>query len=116
MNSRLVRIRKAIMKEVSDIIQKDIKDPRVSGVISITEVDLSVDYRYARIYISIYGSEEQKEKTMDAIIGSTPSIRYEVGKRIRLRHVPELEFIKDDSLERGSRISNLIDKISKGDI
>jgi len=116
MFSRGERIRKALIKEVSDIIQRHVKDPRISGIVSVTDIDLSADYGHAKIYISIYGTEEQKENTMEAIEDSTPYIRKEVGRRIRLRHVPELEFRMDDSLERGSRITNLIDKISKGEL
>jgi ribosome-binding factor A len=116
MFSRGERIRKALIKEISDIIQRHVKDPRISGIVSVTDVDLSADYGYAKVYISVYGTEEQKENTMAAIEDSTPYIRKEVGKRIRLRHVPEIEFRRDDSLERGSRITNLIDKISKGEL
>jgi len=116
MFSRGERIRKALIKEISDIIQRHVKDPRISGIVSVTDVDLSADYGYAKVYISIYGTEEQKENTMEAIEDSTPYVRKEVGRRIRLRHVPEIEFKMDDSLERGSRITNLIDKISKGEL
>jgi len=116
MFSRGERIRKAIIKEVSDIIQRYVKDPRISGIVSVTDVELSSDYGYAKVYVSVYGTEEQKENTLDAIEDSTPFIRKELGKRIRLRHTPELEFRRDDSLERGSRITNLIDKISRGEL
>jgi ribosome-binding factor A len=116
MFSRGERIRKALIKEVSDIIQRHVKDPRISGIVSVTDVELSADYGYAKVYISVYGTEEQKEKTMEAIEDSTPYIRKEVGKRIRLRHVPELEFRRDDSLERGSKITSLLDKISRGEL
>lgn len=116
MNLRADRIRKALIKELSDIIQRHVKDPRISGIVSVTDVELSSDYKYAKAYVSIYGTEEQKEQTMEAIQDSTPYIRSEVGKRIRLRHTPELEFKIDDSLERGSRITSLIDKISRGEL
>lgn len=116
MFSRADRIRKTLIKEISDIIQREVKDPRISGIVSVTDIDLSGDYRYAKVFISIYGSEEQKEQTMDALIDSTPFIRREIGKRIRLRLTPEIEFKIDDSLERGSRITDLIDKISRGEL
>lgn len=116
MFSRADRIKKALMKETSDIIQKHVKDPRLSGIISVTDVDLSSDYKYAKIYISIYGSDEQQEQSMEALEDSTPRIRCEIGKRIRLRNTPDITFIKDDSLERGSRITSLIDKISRGEL
>ena len=63
MFSRVDRVRKALIKEVSDIIQRHVKDPRISGIVSVTDVDVSSDYSYAKVYISVYGSEEQKEQT-----------------------------------------------------
>ncbi|MDD3013619.1 MAG: 30S ribosome-binding factor RbfA [Candidatus Gastranaerophilales bacterium] len=116
MFSRGERIRKALIKEISDIIQRHVKDPRISGIVSVTDIDLAADYGHAKVYISVYGTDEQKENTMQAIEDSTPYVRKEVGRRIRLRHVPEIEFKRDDSLERGSRITDLIDKISKGEL
>ena len=116
MFSRGDRIRKALIKEVSDIIQRQVKDPRINGIISVTDVELSQDYRYAKVFISVYGTEEQKQQTFEALEDNTSKVRYEVGKRIRLRNVPEIEFMLDDSLERGSRITDLINKISKGEL
>jgi ribosome-binding factor A len=116
MFSRNDRVRKALIKEVSDIIQRHVKDPRISGIVSVTDAEVSADYKYAMIYISVYGTEEQKEQTIEALQDSSPYVRSEVGKRIRLRNTPEIEFIRDDSLERGRRITDLIDKISRGEI
>lgn len=116
MFSRVDRIRKALIKEISDIIQRHVKDPRISGIVSVTDIDLSSDYKYAKVYVSVYGTEEQKEQTMESLQDCSPYIRSEVGKRIRLRHTPELEFRIDDSLERGTRITDLIDKISRGEL
>lgn len=116
MFSRGDRIRKTLIREVSDIIQHHVKDPRISGIVSVTDIELSSDYKYAKVYVSVYGTDQQKEKTMEALEDSTSFVRGEVGKRIRLRHTPEIEFRRDDSLERGSRITELIDKISRGEL
>jgi len=116
MFSRGDRIRKTLQKEISDIIQRSIKDPRISGIVSVTDIELSPDYKYAKVYVSIFGTDEQKEQTMEALEDATSQVRYEVGKRVRLRHTPEIEFRRDDSLERGSRITDLIDKISRGEL
>ena len=106
MFSRGERIRKTLMKEISDIIQRHVKDPRISGIVSVTDVDLSNEYGHAKIYVSVYGTEEQKENTIEALQDSTPKIRSEIGKRIRLRHTPELEFFRDDSLEEEAKLLN----------
>ncbi len=117
MSLRNERVRKTLMKEIADIIQKDIKDPRISGVVSITDIELAHDNSFAKVYFSVFSTnDETKQQTIDALEDNVSKIRYEVGKRIRLRLTPELRFIPDDSLERGTKVMDLIDKISKGEI
>ena len=116
MNSRGERIRKALIKELSDVIQHKVKDPRIKGIISVTDVELSPDYKYAKVYISIFGADESKQDIMEAINDSTSFIRGEIGRRIRMRFTPELKFELDESLEKGRRITDLIDKISRGEL
>ncbi len=117
MSLRNERVRKTLMKEIADIIQKDIKDPRISGVVSITDIELAHDNSFAKVYFSVFSTnDEAKKQTIDALEDNVSRIRYEVGKRVRLRLTPELRFIPDDSLERGTKVMDLIDKISKGEI
>ncbi len=116
MSLRNERVRKTLMKEIADIIQKELKDSRIHGVISITDIEISHDNSYAKVYYSVFASDSEKEETIKAINENTSKIRYEVGKRIRLRLTPELRFIPDNSLERGSNVTQLINKISRGEI
>lgn len=116
MSLRNERVRKTLMKEIADIIQKDIRDPRIAGIVSITDIELSHDNSFAKVYFSVFASEDAKKQTIQALEDNVSKIRYEVGKRIRLRLTPELRFIPDDSLERGTRVMDLIDKVSKGEI
>ncbi len=117
MSLRNERVRKTLMKEIADIIQKDIKDPRIEGVISVTDIELAHDNSFAKVYFSVFTTDEgKKQKSINALEENVSKIRYEVGKRIRLRLTPELRFIPDDSLERGTKVMDLIDKISKGEI
>jgi ribosome-binding factor A len=104
------------MKEIADIIQKEIRDPRIAGVISITDIDISHDNSYAKVYFSVFADEKAKQASIEALEENTSRIRYEVGKRVRLRLTPELRFIPDDSLERGTKVMDLIDKISRGEL
>jgi len=104
------------MKEIADILQREIRDSRISGVVSIMDVEVSHDNSYAKVFYSVFGNDEQKQKTKEALEQNTAKIRYEVGKRIRLRLTPELRFIYDDSMERGTKITELINKISRGEI
>lgn len=116
MSLRNERVRKTLMKEIADIIQKELKDSRIHGVVSITDIEISHDNSFAKVYYSVFASESDKELTIKAITDNTPKIRFEVGKRVRLRLTPELRFIPDDSLERGSNVTELINKISRGEI
>ena len=116
MSLRNERVRKTLMKEIADIIQKELKDSRIHGVVSITDIEISHDNSFAKVYYSVFASYSEQELTIKAITDNTPKIRYEVGKRVRLRLTPELRFIPDDSLERGSNVTELINKISRGEI
>ena len=117
MSLRNERVRKTLMKEIADIIQKEIRDSRISGLVSITDIELSHDNSFAKVYFSVFAPDEKaKQQSIDALEDNVSKIRYEVGKRIRLRLTPELRFIPDDSLERGTRVMDLIDKVSKGEI
>lgn len=108
------RVRKELMREISDILRTEIRG--LEGVVSITDVEVSHDNSFAKIFYSVFGSDEQKQKSKDVIEQSVSKIRYEVGRRIRLRLTPELRFIPDDSIERGARVTELINKISRGEV
>ena len=114
MTLRNERVRKELMRDISDILRKEIRG--LAGVVSILDVEVSHDNSFAKVIYSVLGNPEQIEKTKEIIEKSTPKIRYEVGKQIRLRLTPELKFVYTDSLERGSRVSELIDKISRGEL
>ena len=114
MTLRNERVRKELMRDISEILRKEIRG--LAGVVSVLDVEVSHDNSFAKVIYSVLGNPEQVEKTKEIIEKSTPKIRYEVGKRIRLRLTPELKFVYTDSLEKGSRVSELIDKISSGEI
>lgn len=114
MTLRNERVRKELMRDISDILRKEVSG--LAGVVSIVDVEVSHDNSFAKVIYSVLGSTEQVEKTKDIIEKSTPKIRYEVGKRIRLRLTPELKFVYTDSLEKGSKVNEIIDKISRGEL
>lgn len=116
MFTRSDRVRKTLMKELSDILCRGVKDPRIEGVVSITDIELPSDFSLAKVYVSVYGSEEQQKQVLEALKDNAPKMRKEIGRRIRLRNTPELLFFLDNSLERGSKITELINKISRGEI
>lgn len=114
MTLRNERVRKELMRDISEILRKEIRG--LEGVVSVLDVEVSHDNSFAKVIYSVLGSEEQIEKSKEVIERSTGKIRYEVGQRIRLRLTPELKFIYSDSLEKGSRVSEIIDKISRGEL
>ncbi len=114
MTLRNERVRKELMRDISDILRKEIRG--LEGVVSIVDVEVSHDNSFAKVVYSVLGSDEQIEKSKDVIEKNTPKIRYEVGKRLRLRLTPELRFIYSNGLEEGSRVTELINKISRGEL
>ncbi|MBR3889194.1 30S ribosome-binding factor RbfA [bacterium] len=114
MSLRNERVRKELMREISDIIRKEVRG--LSGVVSIVNVEVAHDNSYAKVIYSVLGNPEEIEKDKEIIEKSTPKIRYEVGRRVRLRLTPELKFVFSDCLEQGSRVTELINKISRGEI
>ncbi|MEM0951884.1 MAG: 30S ribosome-binding factor RbfA [Cyanobacteria bacterium P01_H01_bin.74] len=114
--SRVDRIRKAISREFDDILRNDIKDPAfVNQLISVTDVTVTNDLRYTTIYLSIMGEESKQKQLIDLLTEYTPKIRYGLGKRIQLRHTPEVIIKQDTSLERGARMLELLNQIATAD-
>lgn len=111
---RVGRVGEQIKKELSVILQSEFKDPRL-GFVTVTGVDVTNDLSQARVYLSVLGDEEEKMETLRALAKGTGYLRSELGRRIRLRHVPELIFKLDASVEYGSRIEELLQQINSGD-
>ena len=110
---RVSRIAALIKKEVSQILLHDIKDDRVgSGMVSITDVEVSGDLQHAKIFVSIYGSEAARQETMEGLRSAKGYVRSYLGQRVRLRRTPEIVFIHDRSLERGDQILSLINQVN----
>jgi ribosome-binding factor A len=110
-NVRSNRVGEQLKKELSDIFQKELKDPRI-GFLTVTAVEMTGDLSQAKVYISVLGSDEQKENSLKAIAKAQGFIRSEIGKRIRLRHTPELIFKFDESIAYGTRIEKLLAEIN----
>lgn len=112
---RINRISEEIKKVVSGLLSREIKDPRISPMTSVVKVDVTSDLSYANIYISVLGTEEEKENTIKGLQSAKGFIRREIGNRIDLRFVPEPIFHLDQSIEQSIYISNIIDKLNKED-
>lgn len=104
---RANRVAEEIKKEVTQMLSKEIKDPRV-GFVTVTDVEVTPDIRYAKVFISILGDDETKAQSLQALEKAKGFVRCELGKRIRLRYTPEVCFKFDPSIEYGSRIMKLL--------
>jgi ribosome-binding factor A len=110
---RVSRIGEQMKKELSQIIQREIKDPRL-GFVTVTGVEVSGDMQLAKVFISTMGNEEQKGNSIKALEKAKGFIRSELGRRIQLRHTPDLVFKTDESIEYGSKIQSILNDIKKG--
>lgn len=104
------RVGDEIRKVIADLIQNEIKDPRLPALVSVVAVDASRDLSHARVYVSVLGDEQEKKNCTAALGSAAGFIRREVAARVRLRIAPEIHFVFDESIERGIRISRLIDE------
>ena len=112
MAHRIERVNSLIRQEISQLLQRQVKDPRLGNFVAVTEVSLSPDLRYARVFVSCMGSEEEKQATLSGLIAASGFLRNRLAKRLRLRRIPELSFHWDDSIERGAHLLELIDEVS----
>jgi len=109
---RVGRVGEQIKKELSQILQMELKDPRI-GFVTVTGVDVANDLSQATVYLSVLGDDSQKEETLKALAKAQGFIRSELGRRVRLRHTPELIFKFDTSIEYGSRIEQLLAQLNR---
>jgi len=111
---RVSRVAELIKREVSQMLLHDIKDDRVgAGMVSVTDVDVSGDLQHAKIFVSIYGTDEARAETMAGLKSATGYVRSELGHRVRLRRTPEVVFQEDRSIERGTKVLSLLNQLNR---
>ncbi|PAQ15921.1 30S ribosome-binding factor RbfA [Bacillus sp. FJAT-42315] len=110
MTLRSNRVGEQMKKELTDILNRKVKDPRI-GFITVTDVEVTGDLQQATVYITVLGDEQKREETLKALAKAKGFIRSEVGQRIRLRKTPELLFEFDESIAYGNRIDALLREI-----
>lgn len=116
--SRSCRVSEQIHRELSELIRLELKDPRLSAKISLvtlTDVEVTPDYAHAKVFYTSLAGEEHRQDIERGLAHSASFLRRELGKRIRIHHIPELHFIYDASVERGTRLSHLIEEAVKSD-
>ena len=111
---RVARVSELIKREVSQLLFSGIKDDRVGmGMVSVTDVEVSGDLQHAKIFVSIYGNDEARAETMAGLKSATGYVRSELGQRVRLRRTPEVVFVEDRSIERGTKVLSLINQLGQ---
>jgi len=109
--SRNERIAEEIKKVISQIINNDLKDPRIDGLISVTKVEVTRDLRHATVFISFYGDKAKRDTTFEVIQNAKGFIRYELASKLRIKYIPEISFKLDESIEYGIRINKLLEEL-----
>ena len=108
---RRQRLASLIEQVVSEVLQRELKDPRMASLTSITGVDVTADVRHARIYVSVMGSEAERQATLAALQRASGFVRAKLGEELTIRHVPEVAFHLDTSIERGDRVLALLNRL-----
>lgn len=112
MSYRAERLAQELKEILSVLIAQELRDPRI-GFATITAVKLSPDRHYARLYVSIFGSPEEQRQTLRGLNDAAGYLRRQLGSRIRLRHLPELTFIFDPSVEHGARVEQILEEVKQ---
>lgn len=110
-----IRVNSEVLREMSLIIREDLKDPRIHPMTSVMAVEVTPDLKFAKIFVSVMGDGEAKEKTMQGLKKSASFARHRLADRMNLRNTPELTFVLDHSIEYGVTMSKRIDEVMRSD-
>ena len=115
MSYRIERVNTLLRREISDLIQQELRDPRLTEFIAVTEVDTSHDLRYAKVYVSSMSGQQEEQRILGILNSASGFLRTALASKARLRYTPELHFIWDNSIEHGDKILRLIDEVTQKD-
>lgn len=113
MSRRTQKVNDLLRQEISDLLLRHVNDPRLNAFLSITEVEVSADLKHAQVFVSIMGDSETKADVLRGLRSASGFLRRELAHRLTMRFVPELAFHQDDSIERGSRVLEILQHLSE---
>jgi ribosome-binding factor A len=113
MTARTDRVDELLRQEMGEILARDVEDPRI-GFATIIAVETTPDLRHAKVLVSVIGQPEERRTTLNAMGRAMPFVRHELGKRLRIKRIPEFHLELDDTLERGTRVLHLLDELEAG--
>ena len=109
------RVDELLRQEITQLLTREVTDPRI-GFATVTEVETAPDLRHARVWVSVIGPDAERNRTIAALNRAMPFVRHELGKRLRLKRIPELQVRIDDSAERGTRVLQLLHELEQGHV
>jgi ribosome-binding factor A len=115
MRIRPERVAETIKREMAEILTQRLRDPRLGGMISVTDVEVTPDLSLARIYVSVLAPDEARDRALAALAHSAGFVRHELAPRLGLREVPEIRFVLDTSIQQGARVEELLRRIASGE-
>jgi ribosome-binding factor A len=110
---RSERVAEAMREEIATFLANDVKDPRIMGLVTVTAVEITRDLRHAKVFVSVLGSESQRAATFDGLGGVAAHLRGRVGRALRLRVAPEIEFRNDESIAHAAKIEQLLAQVRR---
>ena len=115
MSNRPERVAHLMRREIAEILQRKLRDPRVSAMVSVTDVEVTHDLSMARIFVSTMSEGAERDRTLEALQSAAGFVRHELAPRLGLREVPQLRFVLDTSIERGARVEDLLRRLNRGE-
>uniref|UniRef100_A0A832I1K0 Ribosome-binding factor A n=1 Tax=Eiseniibacteriota bacterium TaxID=2212470 RepID=A0A832I1K0_UNCEI len=115
MSNRPERVAELMKREVSEILQHRLRDPRIGSMVSVTDVEITRDLAFARVWVTVLASEAERGPVLDALQRAAGFVRRELAPRLGLREVPELRFQHDTSIERGMRVDQILRRLERGE-
>jgi ribosome-binding factor A len=112
MSHRIERVNAELRRELCELIQHHLRDPRLGEFVTVTEVETSPDLQLSRVFVSSIGGQEEEARVLEVLNSAAGFLRTELAKNVRLRRVPELHFVWDSSIEHGDRILRLLDQVN----
>jgi ribosome-binding factor A len=111
---RVERVASLIRREVSELLQGGIKDERVGhGLVSVTHVEVAGDLQHCKIFVSVYGSDDDRAQTMEGLKSAAPYVKGELSRRLKMRRTPEVVFMHDRGMERGTTVLSLLNQLER---
>jgi ribosome-binding factor A len=109
------RVAELMKREIAGILARELRDPRVTGMVSVTEVEVTHDLSFARVFVSLLAEGAERERTLEGLQRAAGFVRHQLAPRLGLREVPELRFVHDASIERGARVEEILKKLERGE-